>query len=68
MNDEIKFIHQKRSNKQDPMVNDLKSRKRMEILIETNCEGQKGNVQNLTTYIGKEQFAKIMLRKKTYIF
>ena len=43
MNNEIKFIHRKRNNKQDPMVDDLKSRKRMEILIETNCERQKVN-------------------------
>ena len=38
MNDIIKMAHQKRSNKQDQTVDELKTRKRMEVLKEDNCE------------------------------
>lgn len=40
MNDEIKSIHQKRSNKFGKTHDDLTVRKRMEFLIENDYEGQ----------------------------
>ena len=39
INDEIKFIHQKRSNKTDTTVEDLKTRKRIELLIDQIVKG-----------------------------
>ena len=38
MNDIVKMAHQKRSNKHDQTVEELKTRKRMEVLKEDNCE------------------------------
>lgn len=38
MNDQIKSIHQRRSNKIDQTVDDLQTRKRMEHLIDLGCE------------------------------
>ena len=43
MNDEIKQIHQKRSNKIDQTVDELRTRKRMEFLIDERCERMKND-------------------------
>ena len=54
INDEVKFIHQKRCNKQDPTVDELKVRKRLELLIETNCDRETRSYQKVNEQFWEE--------------
>ena len=49
MNDQIKLIHQRRSNKFDQTMDDLKIRKRMEYSLDASCERIKQKYSKVNT-------------------
>ena len=67
INDEVKFIHQKRCNKQDQTIDELKARKRLELLIETNCERDKRSYQKVNERFWQESIRTNHAMKKRRI-
>ena len=66
LNDTIKFIHQKKSGKQNQAFDELVVRKRMEFLTEQDCERKKNayTKRNLDYWeVGKKELANAKKRK-----
>ena len=69
INDQIKFIHQKRSNKSDQTVDELKTRKRMEYLKDINCERSKQKYNKVNeNYWGNDIKEKHCIKKRRINF
>lgn len=65
MNDEIKLIHQKRSNKQDQTYDDLITRKRMEFLMDSGYEREKHKYTKTNeSYWEEEIYTKNVSKKR----
>lgn len=67
MNDEIKLIHSKRSNKFDPAYDDLVTRKRMEFLLENHCSREKRKYIKANENYWEEEIYEKNVRKRLRI-
>lgn len=57
VNDKIKLIHQKKTNKIDAAVDALKVRKRIETLQDENCDREKRAYENRNQIYWEDEFS-----------